>query len=262
MRFACQSHGLVVGRSAFQAYELDILCVDSAVDVHLDELVVFWRRTVEKKRTRPASVTQGSVAQVMSQHLHKPPPLERLQNVPACLRALVAHMIEKNPLKRPQTPVELRVAIEKCLAQIASEQNFPASIDEARAETQHGRRTRPNAARAILWSIAAVVVLLGFGALLLFKDNWPTGVRAPRNAVTSPFSAPVPSSVPLVVQSASPGTAPASPRAAPSPEEQEVFTYVHSLLDLRKSHAALRTGKQWHIGWDDTYYAFLRELPE
>ena len=26
--------------------------------------------------------------------------------------------------------------------------------------------------------------------------------------------------------------------------------------------ADLRTGKQWHIGWDDNYYAFLRELPE
>jgi len=37
---------------------------------------------------------------------------------------------------------------------------------------------------------------------------------------------------------------------------------VQSLLALRKSHPALRTGKQWHIGWDDTYYAFLRELPE
>jgi neopullulanase len=45
-------------------------------------------------------------------------------------------------------------------------------------------------------------------------------------------------------------------------EQQDVFTYVQSLLALRQSHAALRTGKQWHIGWDDTYYAFLRELPE
>jgi len=47
-----------------------------------------------------------------------------------------------------------------------------------------------------------------------------------------------------------------------TPEEQDVFSYVHSLLELRKSHAALRVGKQWHIGWDETYYAFLRELPE
>jgi glycosidase len=37
---------------------------------------------------------------------------------------------------------------------------------------------------------------------------------------------------------------------------------VKALLALRQSQAALRTGKQWHIGWDDTYYAFLRELPE
>jgi glycosidase len=37
---------------------------------------------------------------------------------------------------------------------------------------------------------------------------------------------------------------------------------VQSLLALRKNHPALCTGKQWHLGWDDTYYAFLRELPE
>jgi glycosidase len=45
-------------------------------------------------------------------------------------------------------------------------------------------------------------------------------------------------------------------------EQQDVFTHVQSLLALRKVHAALRAGKQWHIGWDENYYAFLRELPE
>ena len=45
-------------------------------------------------------------------------------------------------------------------------------------------------------------------------------------------------------------------------EEQDIFAHVQSLLGLRASHAALRTGKQWHIGWDDDYYAFLRESPE
>jgi glycosidase len=44
--------------------------------------------------------------------------------------------------------------------------------------------------------------------------------------------------------------------------QQDIFSHVQSLLALRKAHAALRTGKQWHIGWDDNYYAFLRELPE
>jgi len=44
-------------------------------------------------------------------------------------------------------------------------------------------------------------------------------------------------------------------------EQQDVFAYVQSLLTLRKNHPALRTGKQWHIGWDANYYAFLRESP-
>jgi glycosidase len=47
-----------------------------------------------------------------------------------------------------------------------------------------------------------------------------------------------------------------------TPEQQDMFAYVQSLLALRKAHPALRTGKQWHIGWDDSYYAFLRERPE
>jgi glycosidase len=47
-----------------------------------------------------------------------------------------------------------------------------------------------------------------------------------------------------------------------TPEQQEIFTHVQSLLVLRKAHPALRTGKQWHIGWDNNYYAFLRESNE
>jgi glycosidase len=64
-----------------------------------------------------------------------------------------------------------------------------------------------------------------------------------------------------------PGGFPGDPRNAftaggRTPEQQDVFAYVQSLLALRNNHTALRTGKQWHIGWDDTYYAFLRESPE
>ena len=64
-----------------------------------------------------------------------------------------------------------------------------------------------------------------------------------------------------------PGGFPGDPRNAftasgRTAEQQDVFAYVQSLLALRKSHPALRTGKQWHIGWDDDYYAFLRESPQ
>ena len=51
-------------------------------------------------------------------------------------------------------------------------------------------------------------------------------------------------------------------RADRTPDQQDMFGYLQSLLALRKNHPALRTGKQWHIGWDDNYYAFLRESPE
>ena len=64
-----------------------------------------------------------------------------------------------------------------------------------------------------------------------------------------------------------PGGFPGDPRNAftasgRTAEQQDVFAHLQSLLALRQSHAALRTGKQWHIGWDENYYAFLRELPE
>jgi glycosidase len=45
-------------------------------------------------------------------------------------------------------------------------------------------------------------------------------------------------------------------------EQQGVFSYIQAMMALRKEHRALRTGKQWHIGWDATYYAFLRESGE
>jgi neopullulanase len=61
-----------------------------------------------------------------------------------------------------------------------------------------------------------------------------------------------------------PGGFPGDPKNAftadgRSAEQQDVYTHVQSLLTLRKSHPALRTGTQRHIGWDNNYYAFLRQ---
>ena len=59
----------------------------------------------------------GSMAQVMSQHLAKPPPFERLASIPAPVAALLRRMLEKDRDQRPQTPSELRQDIEKAVAQ-------------------------------------------------------------------------------------------------------------------------------------------------
>ncbi|MEO7318253.1 MAG: protein kinase, partial [Chthoniobacteraceae bacterium] len=59
----------------------------------------------------------GSMAQVMSQHLAKAPPFERLANVPPAVAAVLRRMLEKEREARPQTPSELRQEIEKAVAQ-------------------------------------------------------------------------------------------------------------------------------------------------
>ncbi len=48
-------------------------------------------------------------------------------------------------------------------------------------------------------------------------------------------------------------------QAGRTPEEQEIFAHVQTLLQLRKEHAALRTGVQKHVAVADKYYAFTRE---
>jgi serine/threonine protein kinase/TPR repeat protein len=57
----------------------------------------------------------GSVAQIMSQHLYKPLPLDPLQGLPSCVVQLVQRMMEKDRANRPQTPAELRQEIVRCI---------------------------------------------------------------------------------------------------------------------------------------------------
>jgi neopullulanase len=42
-------------------------------------------------------------------------------------------------------------------------------------------------------------------------------------------------------------------------EQQEIFSYVQSLLRLRREHASLRGGQLWHLASDETTYVFVRE---
>jgi len=45
-------------------------------------------------------------------------------------------------------------------------------------------------------------------------------------------------------------------------EQQEIFTYVKTLLRLRREHPALREGRLWHLFSDEASYVFLRESDE
>ncbi len=155
----------------------------------------------------------GSLAQVMSQHLHKPPPLEKLQNVSECVRSAVAQMIEKNPAQRPQTPAALRAELENCLTQIesgaaADPQDFPTMVAESATAPVLEPPPLPSrkSSRPILWALAALA-LVGVG-LLLFLKLRPGNEPPPTQVAGNP--SPVPS-----VASATPVVA--STTAAPSP---------------------------------------------
>jgi glycosidase len=45
-------------------------------------------------------------------------------------------------------------------------------------------------------------------------------------------------------------------------EQQEIFSYVQSLLRIRREHAALRTGQLWHLASDESSYVFARETED
>lgn len=70
----------------------------------------------------------GSMAQVMSQHLSKAPPFEKL-NVPPPMARLLRRMLEKNPANRPQNATELRKEISQCLAELSSPDASSAPLE-------------------------------------------------------------------------------------------------------------------------------------
>ena len=86
--------------------------------------------------TPPFNAT--SLARVVSEHLSKPPPFERLANQPECVVRLLRRMLEKNVAARPQTPMELRDEIFACLRELPPSKlldrtNAQAASDESPA---------------------------------------------------------------------------------------------------------------------------------
>src|SRR3981081_9670 len=76
----------------------------------------------------------GSVAQIMSQHLYKPIPLEPLAYLPRCVIQLIERMMDKDREKRPQNPVDLRQEILGCLGQLPATTTPPNVVSDPQSQ--------------------------------------------------------------------------------------------------------------------------------
>ena len=74
----------------------------------------------------------GSPGEVMSKHLYKPLPLDRLVGVPPPVVTLVERLMEKERENRPLNTLEARVSIEQCLEQLS-----PSTLARERTRQDH-----------------------------------------------------------------------------------------------------------------------------
>ena len=108
-----QTSGGFVGTPFFASPEqLENLPLDTRSDIYSLGITLWYLL----HGTPPFNAT--SLARVVSEHLSKPPPFERLANQPDCVVRLLRRMLEKNVTARPQTPMELRDEIFACLREL------------------------------------------------------------------------------------------------------------------------------------------------
>jgi serine/threonine protein kinase/TPR repeat protein len=212
----------------------------------------------------------GSLAQVMSQHLQKPPPMEHLAHLPAELQRVVAHMIDKDPTKRPQTAAALRLELEKCLANIGAvpplpEQEFATVVDVDVPTPGSDAPITSNSRTAIIVGILGLLAALaiGVGGILLFRHQLTDRLFPAARPSASPTASAVALATPTsaapiaTVAATSPTAAPAvaATSATPAVERQ---AELKRLLDEAQAHESSENWSQALGG----YLRIAKEFPE
>jgi serine/threonine protein kinase/tetratricopeptide (TPR) repeat protein len=127
------THGAFVGTTAFASPEQ---FPGARVDFRSDLYslgVISWEMLTGK------ALFQGSPAEVMYQHQHKPLPLDQLKDLPQSVVVLLQLLLEKDPARRFQNPAELL----KAIAVIAG------AIDAPRRITRQSLQKTPSSASRI-----------------------------------------------------------------------------------------------------------------
>lgn len=112
---------------------------------------------------------RGPMAQVMAKHLQSSPPFDELPGLPRCAVSLLAHMLEKDPAKRPISPTHLAEEIEQCLIAVKSEvpQIAPATLPSPIPELKKMSAAREPAAQRPAREFFLAEVLIGAAIAVL-----------------------------------------------------------------------------------------------
>jgi serine/threonine protein kinase/tetratricopeptide (TPR) repeat protein len=139
---------------------------------------------------------QGSVAELMDQHQHTAPPLEKLKDIPEPIVALLDVLLAKNPSQRFQSPAQLQQALKRVTEAVSSELRLTA--DELRLAGEPVAPRSPKAKpkkQPVRWLLGAglclvIVVITWFfasGHLGLFNQRATEAASTEKSIAVLPF---------------------------------------------------------------------------
>ena len=102
---------------------------------------------------------QGTASEVMHQHQHAPLPLEQLKEVPQPVVVLLETLLQKDPAKRPQNPIELQALLHTLRVDLEAKNQAGERSPSGGEAERHRFRWRGMKAR-----IAVLALLLVAGA--------------------------------------------------------------------------------------------------
>ena len=204
----------------------------------------------------------GSIAQVMSQHLNRPAPVEQIEKVPSELRGLLLRMVEKDPAQRPQTPAALRVELENCLAHLGTPDASATAVDEVivvetpkpiAVKIDKPKPSKPTEPLHVnLYGIAGAVLIVLALALFLFS-KFRSGEKPVELDKTATSASAAPIETPATTATA----------ANPSPSPSATMIPDRSAL-IKKAAAegkALESAQKWPEAVAK-YVQIQKEFPE
>ena len=120
---------------------------------------------------------QGSAAELMYQHQHATPSIEKLNGIPSPIIALLEVLLAKDPGRRFQGPAQLQKAFPRVRAALASGSRLTGNelraVDDQITEQSPKRRPRKQALRWLIASgLCLVGLLLGWFFFLGYRETF------------------------------------------------------------------------------------------